>query len=161
MKVAYAATITADIDVPQGGAEGMLVTQGGETNGYGLYLLKGKPVFTYNLLDIRRFRWECSQTLQPGKHTVGFDFTYDGPGMAKGGIGVLKVDGVEVATQKILHTIAFTMPFDKPSMSGSIPELALTTLTTLCHSDLPVRSTKSPTRLDTSSLPQTTEKRLL
>jgi len=106
-------TITADIDVPQGGAEGMLVTQGGETNGYGLYLLKGKPVFTYNLLDIRRFRWESPQALQPGKHTVAFDFTYDGPGMAKGGTGVLKVDGVEVATEKIPHTIAFTMPFDE------------------------------------------------
>ena len=106
-------TITADIDVPQDGAEGMLVTQGGETNGYGLYLLKGKPVFTYNLLDMRRFRWEAPQALEPGKHTVVFDFTYDGPGMAKGGTGVLKVDGVEVATQKIPHTIAFIMPFDE------------------------------------------------
>ena len=51
-------TITAEMDVPQGGAEGMIVTLGGRFGGYGLYLLKGKPVFTYNLLDLERFRWE-------------------------------------------------------------------------------------------------------
>ena len=106
-------TITADIEVPQGGAEGMLVADGGETNGYGLYLLKGKPVFTYNLLGIERFRWEAAQALAPGKHAVVFDFTYDGPGVAKGGTGVLKVDGAEVATRTIPRTIAFTMPFDE------------------------------------------------
>ena len=51
-------TITADIDVPQGGGEGMIVTDGGRFGGYGLYLLKGKPVFTWNLLDLKRVRWE-------------------------------------------------------------------------------------------------------
>jgi len=106
-------TITANIDVPQDGAEGMLVTDGGAANGYGLYLLKGKPVFTYNFLDIERFRCEAPQALGPGKHTVVFDFTYHGPGMAKGGTGVLKVDGAEQATLTIPHTIAFTMPFDE------------------------------------------------
>src|SRR5271163_862322 len=73
-------TITADVDIPQGGAEGMLVTLGGRFGGYGLYLLKGKPVFTYNLLDMARFRWEGQQALAPGKHTIVFDFKYDGPG---------------------------------------------------------------------------------
>ena len=51
-------TITADITVPQGGAEGMIVTLGGRFGGYGLYLLKGKPVFDYNLLDLKHYRWE-------------------------------------------------------------------------------------------------------
>ena len=100
-------TITADIDVPQGGAEGMLVTDGGETGGYGLYLLKGTPVFTYNLLAMERFRWQAPAPLTPGKHTVVFDFTYDGPGLAKGGTGVLRVDGKDVDTKKIPHTIPF------------------------------------------------------
>jgi arylsulfatase A-like enzyme len=104
-------TITADIVVPEGGAEGMLVTDGGEANGYGLYVLKGKPVFTYNLLDMQRTRWEAPQTLAPGKHTVIFDFTYDGPGIAKGGTGVLKVDGQAVDTKAVPRTIPFTMPF--------------------------------------------------
>ena len=98
-------TITADIDVPQGGAEGMIITEGGRFDGWGLYLLKGKPVFTYNLLDVERFRWEGAQALAPGRHTVVFDFTYDGPGLAKGGAGVLTVDGREVAKQTIPHTV--------------------------------------------------------
>jgi arylsulfatase A-like enzyme len=106
--------ITAEIDVPQtGSAEGMLATQGGETNGYGLYLVNGKPVFTYNLLDMQQFRWEAPAALTPGKHTVVFDFTYDGPGIGKGGTGVLKVDGAEAARQSIPRTIPFTMPFDE------------------------------------------------
>jgi hypothetical protein len=91
----------------------MLVTLGGRLGGYGFYLLKGKPVFTYNFLDLERFRWEGPDALVPGKHTLVFDFTYDGPGIAKGGSGVLKVDDKEVANQKILHTVAFLMPADE------------------------------------------------
>ena len=63
-------TITAEIDVPQGGVEGMIVTQGGRFGGYGLYLLKGKPVFTWNLLDLKRVKWEGPDALAPGKHTL-------------------------------------------------------------------------------------------
>ena len=55
-------SITAEIEVPQGGAEGMLATEGGQTSGYGLYLVGSKPVFTYNLLDMERFRWEGART---------------------------------------------------------------------------------------------------
>ena len=106
-------TITAEVEVPQGGGNGMIVTEGGRWGGYGLYLLKGKPVFNYNLLMLAQFRWEGKQALAPGKHTIVFDFTYDGPGIAKGGTGVLKVDGKEVANQKIPHTIAFLLVADE------------------------------------------------
>ncbi len=106
-------TITAEIDVPQGGGDGMIVTEGGRFGGYGLYLLKGKPVFLYNLLSLERFRWEGQQALTPGKHTIVFDFTYDGPGFAKGGTGVLKVDDKEVANRKVPHTIPFIMTIDE------------------------------------------------
>jgi hypothetical protein len=106
-------TITAEVEVPQGGGDGMIVTLGGRFGGYGLYLLKGKPVFLYNLLDLERFRWEGQQALAPGKHTIVFDFTYDGPGFAKGGTGVLKVDDKEVANKKIPHTIPFLMTIDE------------------------------------------------
>jgi arylsulfatase A-like enzyme len=105
-------TITAQITVPDGSAEGMLVTDGGEAGGYGLYLLNGKPVFTYNYLGLERFRWE-GPVLTPGKHTVVFDFTYDGPGVAKGGTGVLRVDGTDVDTKRIPHTIAFLITLDE------------------------------------------------
>ena len=93
--------------------EGMIVTDGGRFGGYGLYLLKGKPVFTYNLLGLERFRWEGQQALAPGKHTLVFDFKYDGPGVAKGGTGILKVDGKEVASNPIPHTIPFLLTIDE------------------------------------------------
>jgi arylsulfatase len=106
-------SITAVVEIPKGGAEGMLNTLGGRFGGYGLYLLKGKPVFTYNLLALERFRWEGPQALTPGKHTIMFDFKYDGPGMAKGGTGVLSVDGKEVASKTIPHTIPVLMTIDE------------------------------------------------
>ncbi len=106
-------TITADVEIPQGGAEGMLATMGGRFGGYGLYVLKGLPVFTYNLLDMARFRWAGTAPLSPGKHTIVFDFKYDGPGPGKGGTGVLSVDGKQVATQTIPHTIPFLMSIDE------------------------------------------------
>jgi hypothetical protein len=106
-------TITADVEIPQGGAEGMLVTLGGRFGGYGLYLLKGRPVFTYNFVDLERFRWEGPQTLAPGKHRITFEFTYDGPGFGKSGTGVLNVDGKAVANKTVPHTIPFLMTIDE------------------------------------------------
>jgi hypothetical protein len=112
-------TITADVEVPSGGGEGMIVTDGGRFGGYGLYLLKGKPVFTYNLLSLERFRWEGQQALAPGKHTLVFDFKYDGPGAGKAGTGVLKVDDREIANHPIPHTIPFVLTIDETFDVGS------------------------------------------
>ena len=117
-------TITADITVPEGGAEGMICTMGGRFGGYAMYLQKGKPVFVYNLLDLKRVRWEggvggivgedwFGRTLKPGQHTLEFDFKYDGPGLGKGGAGVFKVDGKELAKQTMEHTIPFLMALDE------------------------------------------------
>ena len=114
-------TITADVTIPKAGAEGMIVTLGGRFGGYGLYLLKGKPVFVYNLLDLERFRWEggvgaedwLGASLKPGKHTIAFDFKYAGPGPGKGGTGVLSVDGKELARKTIEHTIPLLMTVDE------------------------------------------------
>jgi len=99
--LARAFKVTADIDIPEDGAEGMLITEGGRFNGWGLYLLKGKPVFAYNLLDLERFRWEGEQAIPPGRHNLVFD----GPRLPKGDTGVLTVDGREVAKQSIPHTV--------------------------------------------------------
>ena len=112
-------TITAEIEVPQDGGEGMIATMGGRFGGYGLYLLKGKPVFTYNLLDLERFRWEAPQALSPGKHAVVFDFKYEGPGFGKSGTGMLSIDGKEVANKKMPHTIPFLMAIDETFDIGS------------------------------------------
>jgi arylsulfatase len=106
-------SISADVEIPAGGAEGMLNTLGGRFGGYGLYVLKGKAVFTYNLLALEKFRWEGKDALTPGKHTIAFDFKYDGPGMAKGGTGVLSVDGKQVDNKKIPHTAPSLMTIDE------------------------------------------------
>ena len=116
-------TITAEIDVPEGGAEGMLVDLGGRYGGYGLYLLKSKPVFMYNFVGIERTRWQGPQALAPGKHTLVFDFKYDGlgaetlaynnlSGVGRGGTGTLSADGKVVATTKMAHTTPLTYDLD-------------------------------------------------
>ncbi|MCY1745382.1 arylsulfatase [Ensifer sp. SL37] len=114
-------TFTADITIPTAGTEGMIATMGGRFGGYGLYLLKGKPVFVYNLLNLKRYRWEggvgaedwLGSSLEPGKHTIVFDFKYVGPGLGKGGTGVLSVDGKVVSKQTVDHTIPFLMSLDE------------------------------------------------
>ena len=123
-------TFVADVEIPQGGAEGMLITQGGRFGGYGFYLLKGKPVFLWNLVDLKRIKWEGPDALAPGKHTLVFDFKYDGmgpgtmafgsyAGIGQGGTGVLKVDGKTVATEKMVHTLPFIMQWDENLDIGS------------------------------------------
>jgi len=169
-------TITANITVPEGGAEGVIATLGGRFGGYALLLShsfnwwlksdffkkiglgllilglllvwmgrqgrwrkrlgyaflliavlglvavfatdmfgigRGRPVFVYNFLDLERFRWMGLSSLDPGKHTIVFDFKYDGPGPEKGGTGVLSVDGKEVDRKTIEHTIPLLMSIDE------------------------------------------------
>jgi arylsulfatase A-like enzyme len=123
-------TITADITVPDGGAEGMILTSGGRFAGYGFYLLKGKPVFLWNLIDLKRIKWEGPEALAPGKHTLEFDFKYDGlgvgtlafnnmSGLGKGGTGTLKVDGKVVQTQKLERTLPMILQWDESFDIGS------------------------------------------
>jgi arylsulfatase len=123
-------TFTADVEIPEGGAEGMLITQGGRFAGYGFYLLKGKPVFTWNLVDLKRIKWQGDEALAPGKHVLEFDFKYDGLGMetfaygsasgvGRGGTGVLKVDGKEVVRQKMARTLPFILQWDENLDIGS------------------------------------------
>jgi len=122
-------TITADITVPDGGAEGMILTSGGRFSGYGFYLLDSKPVFLWNLIDLKRIRWE-GPALSPGQHTVEFDFTYDGlgtgtlkynnmSGVGQGGTGTLKVDGAEAQTIKMEHTLPMILQWDESFDVGS------------------------------------------
>jgi arylsulfatase A-like enzyme len=171
-------TITTEVTIPEGGAEGMIVTDGGRFGGYGLFLSRsfnwwfkadlfrnlglgllvfgllllwrgrsknwsrlkmsmsyivvifasflvvavvttrmvgigrGKPVFLYNLLDLKRTTW-AGPELGAGKHTIVFDFKSDGPGLGKGGTGVLSVDGKEVARNSMEHATSITFPEDE------------------------------------------------
>jgi hypothetical protein len=112
-------TFIADITVPQNGGEGMIVTDGGRFGGYAFYLLKGKPVFNYNLEGVARFRWEGKTALSPGKHTITYDFKYNGPGFGKGGTGVLSVDGAAVSTQNTPSSTPFAFGVDESFDIGS------------------------------------------
>ena len=114
----------AEVEIPQGGGEGMIVTQGGRFGGYGFYVLKGMPVFTWNLVDLKRIKWQGTEALSPGKHTLEFDFKYNGLGMGtlafnnmsgigQGGTGVLKVDGKAVSTQQMEHTLPLILQWDE------------------------------------------------
>ncbi len=76
-----AAKYPAEVEVPQGGGEGIIEPHGGRFGGYGFYMLQGKPVFLWDLVDLKRLRWEGPELLSPGKHTLEFDFKYDGLGM--------------------------------------------------------------------------------
>jgi arylsulfatase A-like enzyme len=171
-------TITAEVEIPKGGAEGMIVTEGGRFGGYGLFLSRsfnwwfkarlfrnlglgflvfglllvwrgrsknwsrikmgmsylvvilasslvvavfttrmvnigrGKPVFLYNLLNLKRTTWS-GPALGAGKHTIVFDYKSDGPGLGKGGMGVLSVDGKEVARNSMEHGTPITFPEDE------------------------------------------------
>jgi len=123
-------SFTADVEIPKGGAEGMLITQGGRFAGYGFYVKKSKPVFVWNLLDMERIRWEGKDALAPGHHVLEFNFKYDGlgagtlafnnfSGLGRGGTGTLKVDGTVVAEQKMEKTLPFTLAWDENLDIGS------------------------------------------
>ena len=123
-------TITADIEVPKGGAEGMIITSGGRFAGYGFYLLKGKPVFLWNMVDLERIKWEGQDALSPGRHTIEFDFKYSGKGagtlafnnfsgLAQPGTGTLKVDGKVVATKEMKKTLPMILQWDEAFDIGS------------------------------------------
>jgi arylsulfatase A-like enzyme len=108
-------TITAEVEIPEGGADGVLVTQGGRFGGWGLLLQDGKPEFDYAYSNQKqhKYRVVAKDKLAPGKHTIKFDFKYDGPGIGKSGTGTLSVDGKEVAKGKIERTIPTRFSLDE------------------------------------------------
>ncbi len=123
-------TFTAEVTVPEGGGEGVIITQGGRFAGYGFYLDKGKPTFDWNLVGLKQVTWQAPEPLAAGKHTLVFDFKYDGLGAAtlafnslsgigQSGTGTLTVDGTVVATQKMDHTIPLILAWDENMDIGS------------------------------------------
>jgi arylsulfatase len=123
-------TVTAEIEVPATGGDGMILTSGGRFAGYGFYILNGKPVWLWNMIDLERLKWEGKDALSPGKHVIEFDFVYDGlgagtlafnnfSGVGRPGTGTLKVDGVVVDTKQMPKTLPMILQWDESFDIGS------------------------------------------
>lgn len=112
-------SITVDIEIVEGENDGMLVTQGGRFGGWGLFILEGKPVYIYNVANLERYRVTSPDKLKPGKHTLRYEFTYDGGGAGKGGMGTLYVDDKKVGSGKIGRTMGYRISLDETFDIGS------------------------------------------
>lgn len=111
-------TITAEVEVPPGGANGAVVVQGGRFGGWALYVKDGIPGYDYNFLGLERFSIMGSQPLSPGQATIRLDFAYDGGGLGKGGTGTLFVNGQQVGQGRIAHTQAMIFSADETADVG-------------------------------------------
>ncbi len=112
-------TITAEIDVPKDGGNGVILAQAGRFGGWSLYLRDGKPTYTYNWLGLERFDIEAPQALPPGKATLLFEFAYDGGGLGKGGQGTISVNGRPVAQGRIGKTQCCAFSADEGADVGA------------------------------------------
>ncbi len=97
-------TITAEVEIPKTGANGVLLAQAGRFGGWSLYVKDGRPAYTYNWLGLQRYTVAATQSLPAGKTTIRYEFSYDGGGLGKGGKGTIFVNGRQVATGRIERT---------------------------------------------------------
>lgn len=111
-------TITAEIEVPESGANGAIIVQGGRFVGWALYVKDGVPAYDYNFLGLRRCTVAAEDKLKPGKSTIRFEFAYDGGGLGKGGTGTLHVDNRKVAEGRIERTQAMVFSADETADVG-------------------------------------------
>jgi arylsulfatase A-like enzyme len=106
-------SVTAEIVVPDGGAEGVIIAQGGAFAGWALYLLDGKPAYCHNLLSLARFKAYGDTAVPPGMHQVRMEFAYDGGGLAKGGTITLYIDGKQVGDGRAEATVPMAYSADE------------------------------------------------
>jgi arylsulfatase A-like enzyme len=109
--------ITAEVVVPAN-ADGVMVCQGGDFGGWTFYMLDGKPAYTYNWVGLESYTIAASQKVSPGKHTITFNFAYEG-GRGGPGTGTINVDGKKTAAGKITHTNAYTFGIDESADVGT------------------------------------------
>jgi arylsulfatase len=111
-------TITAEVEIPKGGANGVILTQGGRFGGWSLYMRDGKLEYTYNFLGLSRDTVAATKPLAAGKATVVLDFAYDGDGLGKGGVATLSVNGKQVAQGRIQKTQPLLFSADETADVG-------------------------------------------
>ena len=112
-------SVTAQIEVPEGGASGVIVAQGGAFGGWTLYVHEGKPAYCYNLFGIQRFKIYGEQAIPAGEHQVRMEFAYDGGGLAKGGTVTLYVDGEKAGEGRVAGTVPMVFSADETCDVGS------------------------------------------
>ncbi len=120
-------SVTADVNIPEGGANGVIVAQGGRFGGWSLYLKDGKPVYCYNFLGLQQFKVLAPQAVAAGKATIRMNFDYDGGGIGKGGTATLLVNGEKVASGRVEHTQAIIFSADETAGVGMDDATPVTT----------------------------------
>jgi len=111
-------SITADVVIPEGGANGVILAQGGRFGGWSLYLKDGKPTYCYNFIGLEQYKVQPLDALPPGKATIRMDFDYDGGGIGKGGMTTLLVNGEKVASGRIERTQPMIFSADETAGVG-------------------------------------------
>jgi hypothetical protein len=111
-------TVTAEVTIPKGGANGVILSQAGRFGGWSLYLKDGKPMYAYNFLGLKTYKVAAADPLPAGKATIRFEFAYDGPGLGKGGTGTILVNGKKAAEGKIDRTQANMFSADEGADVG-------------------------------------------
>jgi arylsulfatase len=111
-------TITADVESPAGGANGVVIAQGGRFGGWSLYFKNGKPAYTYNFLGLQRFVVASPQAVPAGKATIRLEFAYDGGGLGKGGLATIYVNEKKVAEGRIERTQPMIFSADETADVG-------------------------------------------
>jgi arylsulfatase len=112
-------SITADVEIPQGGANGVILAQGGRFGGWSLYLKDGKPTYRYNFLGLEEYEVSAPRAVVAGKATIRMNFDYDGGGPGKGGTATLLVNGEQVASGRIERTQAAIFSADETAGVGA------------------------------------------
>jgi len=115
-------TITAEVTIPEKGANGVILSQAGRFGGWSLYLKDGKPVYTYNFLGLQRFTVAATAPLPAGKATIRYEFAYDGGGLGKGGVGTILVNGKKAAEGRIERTHPMIFSADEGADVGEDAE---------------------------------------
>jgi len=120
-------SITADVQIPEGGANGVILAQAGRFGGWSLYLKDGKPTYTYNFLGLQEYKVSAPQALAEGKATIRMNFDYDGGGIGKGGTATILVNGEQAASGRIEHTQAIIFSADETAGVGEDDATPVTT----------------------------------
>ena len=111
-------SITADVEIPEGGANGVILAQGGRFGGWSLYLKDGKPSYAYSFIGINEYKVAATKPVAPGKATIRLNFDYDGGGIGKGGVATILVNGEVVASGRIERTQPMIFSADETANVG-------------------------------------------